>query len=66
MSLVYFEHDHGVLVLDRERIIGATQNRVPTEFPTKVLVDCEPGWFNVRNGFDDVQHRLVAAAQMKA
>ncbi len=57
--LVYFEGAHGVITLDRHRIIGAEECRLPTDMPTRVLLDCEPYSIRVRNGFDDVQRRLM-------
>lgn len=60
MSLVYFEGLHGVVALDRNRVIGAEECRKPTDMPTRVLIDCEPYSIRVRNSFDDVQKRLIA------
>lgn len=59
--MVYFEGENGVICIDRARIVGAAQMRTPTDFPTNVWVDFEPGFIRVRNGFDDVQARLIAA-----
>lgn len=62
MPFVYFQGQYGVLLLDRARIIGAQENRTPTEYPTRILIDCPPLEINVRNGFDDVQSRLMYAS----
>lgn len=59
MTLVYFEGEHGPIVLDRSRIMGAERKRTPTNYPTAVLVDAPPYRVDVRNGFDDVQRRLM-------
>ena len=61
--MVYFEGEYGTLCIDRHRIVGAVQQRTPTDYPTRVLVDFEPGFVRVKNGFDDVQKRLIAALE---
>jgi len=60
--MVYFEGENGNICIDRERIVGAAEMRKPADFPTHVWVDFEPGFVRVRNSYDDVQRRLIAAA----
>ncbi len=60
MTLTYFEGEHGSIALDRKRIIGASQCRLPTDYPTAIRLDCYPYEIKVRNNFDDVQARLMA------
>jgi len=62
VNLVYFQmRDGNTLTLDKSRITGLSQNRTPTDTPTRVLVDFAPGYFDVRNGFDESQRRLTHA-----
>ena len=65
MPLVYWcDRDGRNLIIDRARITGLQENRTPTETPTRVLVDFQPGHFDVRHSFDDAQRRLMAADRM--
>jgi hypothetical protein len=64
--IIYFEGEHGVLALYGHRITGAEERRSAIHFRTRVLVDYAPGYFEVRNSFDDVQKRLMAAEADKA
>lgn len=35
MNLIYFEIEHGTLALDRSRITGCKENRLPSSYPTR-------------------------------
>lgn len=59
MHLVYFEGERGVVALDPKRIVGAEQRRLPSDLPTRILIDCHPHEVLVRNSFDDAQRRLL-------
>lgn len=61
MNLIYLESRTGTLCLVHDRIIGVTENRTPTDYPTRILIDSAPWNFDVRNSMDDVQAKLMAA-----
>lgn len=62
MPLIYFrDRDGRCLTLDRSRITGLQENRLPSDTPTRVLVDFPPGYFDVRHAFDNAQARLIEA-----
>lgn len=63
MTLVYFESDGGTMCIDSTRIVGIKQKRVPTNYPTLVMLDCHPYEVSVRNSYDDAQARVLAAKE---
>ena len=64
MRLVYFENDRGdAISLVAHQIVGIQQNRLPTDTPTTVML-LDGQAFRVRNGFDECQQKLMAAAQL--
>ena len=57
--LLEFEARNGRVALDVDRIVGVQQNRLPSDYPARVLLDCEPYHVDVREGFRDVQHVIA-------
>ena len=63
--LIEFDGRNGRIALDRDRITGVSESRLPSDFPCRVLVDYGDGGYDVRGDFRSTCARIASEPKTK-